>query len=258
MVLGSIRSCKHWHWAAYGKHPAVKDFFRIGQDLPLMESFSDWVEKGYKMLLSKRNVGHEHFSWCFWAKGSLKEVLICGLVRDSSDGLGRPYPLFIMGIGPLKGWEDHWDLLPFACEKTWNQIEYLSAQVFKDFRELEIEIQNIQPPYPDWSEFKTHRERSMEFEASSDHKTSSRDFKDLESQASNLSDKTDSIFYLDKKPFNSQFMLISYWHFLFKTHLNTIPNALFMGGTVEKAYMAFFKRPLMPADFNQLWSVSSP
>lgn len=258
MVLGSIRSCKHWHWAAYGKHPAVKDFFRIGQDLPLMESFSDWVEKGYKMLLSKRNVGHEHFSWCFWAKGSLKEVLICGLVRDSSDGLGRPYPLFIMGIGPLKGWEDHWDLLPFACEKTWNQIEYLSAQMFKDFRELEIEIQNIQPPYPEWSEFKTHRERFMEFEASSDHKTSFRDFKDLESQASNLSDKTDSIFYLDKKPFNSQFMLISYWHLLFKTHLNTIPNALFMGGTVEKAYMAFFKRPLMPDDFNQLWSVSSP
>jgi len=36
-----------------------------------------------------------------------------------------------------------------------------------------------------------------------------------------------------------------------------IPNAVFMGGTLEKAYLALFRRPLKATDFTQLWSVSS-
>jgi type VI secretion system protein VasJ len=221
-----------------------------------MKSFSDWVEKGYKMLLSKKDIGKEHFSWCFWAKGSRKEVLICGLVRDSSDSLGRPYPLFVVGIGPLKGWEDHWDLLPFACEKTWNQIEYLSAQMFNDISKFEVEIQNVRPPAPEWSEFKAKRENSLKFVISSDDNNLSQYIRDVKNRAVRLSKKIECFICLDDRPLLDKSILISYWYLHLKLHIKTIPNIIFMGGSLEKSYMALFKRPLAPADFVDLSSLS--
>jgi type VI secretion system protein VasJ len=221
-----------------------------------MKSFSDWVEKGYEMLLSKKDIGKEHFSWCFWAKGSSKEVLICGLVRDSSDSLGRPYPLFVVGIGPLKGWEDHWDLLPFACEKTWNQIEYLSAQMFNDISKFEVEIQNVRPPAPEWSEFKAKRENSLKFVISSDDNNLSQYIRDVKNRAVRLSKKIECFICLDDRPLLDKSILISYWYLHLKLHIKTIPNIIFMGGSLEKSYMALFKRPLAPADFVDLSSLS--
>ncbi len=123
-----------------------------------MKSFSDWVEKGYKKLAIKRNTSYELLSWRFWTKEFHKDVIVCGLIRDSSDSIGRPYPLLIMGEGPLKDWQDHLDLLPFACEKPWSQLEYISSQMFKDLKKLTAEIYNIQPPYPEWSEFNIKKE----------------------------------------------------------------------------------------------------
>ena len=42
-------------WAACGKHPAARDFFRVGQDFPLLKIFSGWVDDGYNMLAQKNN-----------------------------------------------------------------------------------------------------------------------------------------------------------------------------------------------------------
>ena len=254
-MLGSLKSEQCWHWAAYGKHPVSRDFFRFGSDFPLMKNFSDWVEKGYAMLASKNMVSHKTCSWRFWVKGSHKEVLVCGLLRDSSDRLGRPYPLLIVGTGTLKRWEDQWDLLPFACEKTWNQIEYLSAQTYNDFKKLEVEVHNIRSPYSEWSEFKTKRESTLGFVVNPED-TFSQDIRDFESQASRLSKKTECMICLDNKLFHNQTILINYWHFLLKAHIDTIPNAIFMGGTIEKAYLIFFRRPLTPSDFPKLWSIN--
>jgi len=256
-MLGSLKSEQCWHWAAYGKHPVSRDFFRFGSDFPLMKNFSDWVEKGYAMLNSENKASHNTCSWRFWAKGPYKEALLCGLVRDSNDKLGRPYPLLIMGMGTLNAWEDQWDLLPFACEKTWNQIEYLSAQMYNDFKKLEIEVHNIRSPYSEWSEFKTTRESTLEFVEKLDD-TSSQYLVDLENHASKLSKKTEYMICLDNKLFHNQTVLINYWLFLFKAHLNTIPNAIFMGGTIEKTYMVFFRRHLTPSDFPKLWSINFP
>jgi len=54
-------------------------------------------------------------------------ALVCGVVRDSVDRLGRPYPLLVLGTGSLREWESHWDLLPYACLPVWQRIEYLGA-----------------------------------------------------------------------------------------------------------------------------------
>jgi type VI secretion system protein VasJ len=244
-MLGPIGSTSRWRWAAYGKHPVANDFFKLGDDFSLGKGFSDWVGNGYRAVASKGDVRHGLCSWRFWAGGGQKGVLACGLLRDSSDRVGRPFPLLIIGMGSLKGWEDQWDLLPFACEATWNQIEYLSALVVNDFKKLEVEVNQIRPPQPEWPEFIRLRGDSEE------------DISDGYIQAKELSGQEESLIPLDQRPSEDQVKQISSWHSLFKAHGRTIPNAVFMGGTMEKAYIAAYRRPLIPADFVRLWSTSS-
>ena len=86
-------------------------------------------------------------------KGPRKGFLACGLLRDSSDSLGRPYPLLIIGSGSLQGWEERWDLLPLACERSWEQMESIATGTFLDFEHLQEEVRRIEPPRPQWSGF---------------------------------------------------------------------------------------------------------
>lgn len=240
-MLGLTKPNSLWNWAAYGKHTAAKDFFRIGQDFPLMRSFSGWVEEGYKNLAPEWRHNRIPNSWRFWAKGVVKETLVCGLLKDSSDNIGRHYPLLIMGTGLLKDWEGYWDILPFACEQTWNQIEYISGQNFSDLKKLEAEIHNIRPPFSGWPELKVKREESMRCECKSDHS----------------SFKSEDFVPLDHETCYDQSTLISHYHYLLMSDDKTIPNVTFMGGTFEKVFLAFFKRPLTTDDFIRLWTVSS-
>ncbi len=244
-MLGSVESANSWHWAAWGKHPVATDYFCLGLNSPLIKAFSDWIEKGYQTLGSKPRASSKVYSWRFWAKGPKKETLVCGVGRDSSDSLGRPYPLMIMGTGPLDGWEDHWDLLPFACEKTWSRIEYLSAKRFIDFKQLEEEVRIIKPPYPHWPEFVSQR---------GDLGMSSCNPRAIENKAESLTTEKDFLVPLDGGPSNDHLAVAGLWHFFLKAHARAVPNAVFMGGTPDDAYLAVFKRPLMPADFVQLWS----
>lgn len=256
-MLGSIESDRNWLWAAYGKHPVVKDFFRVGGSFPLAKGFSDWVENGHRILSSKKHGSPDLCSWRFWAKGAGKETLVCGLVRDSSDSVGRLYPLLVVGTGPLEGWEGNWDLLPLACERTWDQIEYLSTLVVNDYRKLEVEIQNIRPPYPEWSEFSIKRGTLRESISSFHTDSLSSELEALEREVSSISGKTEIFLSLTHRSFRDQLKLINLCHFLLKGYTKTVPNTIFMGGPLEKVYLAVFKRPLIPSDFVQLWCVSS-
>ena len=71
-MLGIGESDQNWRWAAFGKHPVARDFFRVGPDFPLIKGFSDWVENGYQILTSKK----KDFSWtmlmAFLGKGFSK------------------------------------------------------------------------------------------------------------------------------------------------------------------------------------------
>ncbi len=248
-----------WQWSAFGKHPVATDFFRLGKEAPLLKGFSDWVEKGYQALISRKNTHTPsgHSAWRFWARGSQKEHIACGVIRDSSDSVGRPYPLLIMGTGPLSGWEDHWDLLPFACDRSWGQIEYLSALVANDFKKLEAEVRHIRSPSSEWSDWSLKR-KEVESQWLHPHTDpSSSSLKEMEERASTAPGSTEFIVSLDPNPMNDQFAQVSFWHYLFKNQGRVAPNAIFMGGSLEKACLAMFRRPLVPADFVQLWSVSS-
>jgi type VI secretion system protein VasJ len=254
-MLGSLEYKNFWQWSACGKHPMIADYFYIGKNDPLMKAFSDWAEKGYQNKLLKDTARNNLFSWRFWAKGPQKDLFVCGLLRDSSDRLGRPYPFLVLGAGPLKTWEKNWDLLPLACEKTWNQIEKMFTSMVKDIKAFESEILKITPPYAQWPELDQERRRLWESVSDATNTEQLKNLRELEDIISYESEKPEIMASLDQGCFCEQYTLINLWHFYLKQHISAIPNAVFIGGTPEKAFLAVFKRPLLPDDFLRLWSI---
>jgi type VI secretion system protein VasJ len=245
-MLEGLRSERRWQWAAYGKHPAAKDYFKVGQEFPLLNSFSEWIENGYDKLAQKNNPAAMRCSWRFWTREARRENVVCGVLRDSSDSFGRPYPLLVMGTGPLKDWVNEWDLVPLACENPWGQIEYLSTRTFNDLKGLEHEVQSIRPPTAAWSELAKNRERFRGLPSS--------DLGRLNGQASTLLESSDCFISLDQGLSHDQPDLIGLCHFLVKSRIEIVPNVVFIGGTLEKTHCAFFRRPLASSDFTRLWS----
>ena len=245
----------NWQWAAYGKHPVAKDYFKVGQHGPLVKVFSEWVDVGYQRVAAKgENSLH---SWRFWAKGPKKDGLSCGVVRDSGDQLGRPYPLLIMGTGRLTNWEDQWDLIPLACERTWAQMEYLYTKTLEDLKQLEEAIQKIPPPSSEWEEFREARRNSWEGSPSSNPPSAPWEKWKGGELLSRFRAQTELFFPLDAGISIDPSAEIRYLHYLLKTGEKNIPQAVFMGGNLEKSLLAVFKRSVSAADFVQLWSVSS-
>jgi len=241
-----------WQWAASGKHPVAKDYFQVGSEGPMVKAFSGWVEKGYHAMSSKKPTSMQLCSWRFWAKGPSRDTIVCGLCRDSSDSVGRPYPFLVVGAGPLFGWEDEWDLLPAACEKTWNEMEYLSARRFSEFQDFEKEIQSIKPPYAEWSDLRSGRERAGPVPGNGAEGLS-RHGAGLENKVAALANEKDFLVSMNEtqtEDFSAQACLC---HSVLKFHNKEIPNVVFMGGDSQGTYLAVFKRALAPSDFVHLW-----
>jgi type VI secretion system protein VasJ len=255
-LLGLITSKKAWHWNACGKHPAVRDYFKMSSSTTLFEAFSNWIDKGYRMIASKGNPTLHQYSWRFWAKSPEKKGVACGVVRDSSDSLGRSYPFLIMGVGTLDGWEGHWNLLPLVFENTWSQIEYLSARSLRGFRQLEDEVRMLRSPHPNWSEL-----TCKESESPRDVRFSSKDMtpglalRDAENSIGALKEDDQVFFTLENDRGDDPLLLAGQWHSFYKARVSGAPNAVFMGGIPEEAHMAVFVRPLVPKDFVRLWSI---
>jgi type VI secretion system protein VasJ len=145
-----------------------------------------------------------------------------------------------MGTGLLNGWEDHWDLLPFACERTWNQIEYLAAFAVNDLKKFELEVQQIRPPHPGWPDFEMKRG----------------ELKEMESQIPFRPDQPEFLIDLKMNSNRDHLTQVCHYHSLIRSRIKTAPNAIFIGGTLERTWLSLFRRPLQSSDFVQLWSVS--
>jgi len=233
-----------WQWSAWGKHPAFKDYFQVGATNPLSSGVAEWMSNGFAQI--KIDQGN-FFSWRFWMRGLGKQGLACGLLRDSSDGLGRSYPILLMGIGFLPHWEKNWDLLPLAFEACWNQMESLTAKSFKTLKDFEEEIRQIPAPADSWEKMAQRREQKGE-----------KDWQTIEEQVRQNLAQDPFFITLDQTFAVDPIILISFYHYFWRKGGETIPNSIFMGGSLKKSYLAFYRRPLLPRDFSDLWSDSLP
>ncbi len=256
-MLGSVKSKNNgWTWTAWGKHPTARDYFRAGSNLPLTKAFSQWVENGYQLLGEERNRTNDFSSWQFWIKGSDKEILACGIEKDSSDSLGRSYPLLIMGTGLLNEWQDHWNLLPFALEKTWRRMEHLSVHRYASIKRLEDEISSISPPSSEWSAFASIIKELEENNPSICDDWKILDTPSFQNDSSGRAEQNAYFVPLTGRYPDHPMTEICFLLFLLKIRLESVPNAMFVGGLPEKSYLVVFARPLVSSDFVRLWSIS--
>jgi type VI secretion system protein VasJ len=253
-VLGSLGSSGHWHWAAHGKHKAAGDYFRLGGDLPVLQAFAAWVHQGYQAVTARGVPPAGYRSWRFWARGSAKGILVSGLVRDSSDSHGRPFPLLVVGSGPLSGWEKEWDLVPFACEGSWNQMERLGTRGFETAKELEAEIGRIRSPAADWPAFRAERNELGGHVAPSAGVAPGGVLEELRGRAAQLARQIEVHISLDEGTAPDPFTLASLWHSLLRETGGEAPHVVFIGGTQEGSFLFLFRRALTPSDFMQLWT----
>lgn len=242
---------KKWQWVICGKHPGLKDYFQLGPNLPMVAALADWIEKGYRGVAGAKTSPSSLLSWRFWAGGPDRETLLCGILRDSGDSAGRPYPLLVVGSGSLPDWGSRWDLVPHACEQSWSQMESLSARIFRNLKQLEDELLRVREPQPLWTEFARFAAAGPSSGQAPD--TSSSDH--IEDQAMRLARDSEILVALDEPPSLDPFTIIHRWHASLKKHHREPPKAVFMGGNASAGRLAFFRRPLTTQDFARLWSV---
>jgi type VI secretion system ImpM family protein len=227
-MYGTVKQTSAWVWGASGKHPVVKDYIRLGRETPLMNALSRWVEEGYQKLGGNT----PRHSWRFFARGMKSEELSCGLIRDSHDGAGRPFPLLIMGCGPFKGWERQWDHLPSSLEALWERLEFLCTKRVFDLDELKRDIDRLPAPIlPKEGRPITGSSHAISLEQAGRFAVLLGDAGDHPQE-------------------------IRQWLTSLKIHLKTVPEAIFIGGPLEQSFLAAFTRPLGAADFEWLWTMN--
>ena len=252
-MLGSVKHKAGWIWYAGGKHPAAKDFLKIGPRDRLLQAFADWVAGGFRQWSTQNNPKTAQNSWRFWTKAVRKQHLICGVSRDSCDSFGRSFPLVVVGSGHLKDWQAHWELLPLVLDKTWQQMEYLSTKRLLDFSHLEDEVRRLPFPTDNWSGLNLAGRQTADPD-SGDSATAETQLKNI---ISDRSDPRVGIIPLVNVSQNDPPGQLSLLHATLKKRSKQPPNAVFMGGIPEKSCLVLFKRPLRPEDFNTLWSSCS-
>jgi type VI secretion system protein VasJ len=150
----------------------------------------------------------------------------------------------IIGAGPLEGWDKKWDLLPFALDNVWGQADYLCTRMYGDSRVFEVEVSSLRPPVPEWPTYEQERDRF------------SMDWPEPDPSASQSLGQTEGLIEIeDQTQGHLTAVTLSLCHRAMKRRVDTPPNAVFMGGTLDRTYFAHFRRPLNTSDFMRLWTV---
>ncbi len=233
-----------WQWLIAGKHPAARDFFTLGRQTPMTEALASWLRRGAEQMAASRERLSASCSWRFWFQTSQRGIITCGLAKNSCDSVGRPFPLLLTGTGPLRGWEENWELLPFICEGLWGQMEQLTAGSYHTLKRLEEDLPTLRPPRPSWQEAKP---------ATATFADKERLRESIAGQFSSFETERAVFIPLADGSNVDLFETVSHLHILFKEMINQTPNTVFLGGPLEQPALALFKRPLNIHDFERLW-----
>jgi type VI secretion system ImpM family protein len=252
-MLGKLIGASSWNWTVFGKHPVAKDYFQINLISPMANAFAKWVDAGFQGL-SENSRRNTVCSWRFWAKGLKKGTTLCGLGKSSSDSIGRPYPMMIIGEGALDQWEKFWHLMLVGLGPTWQTLEYASTRRLRTLDQLVIDINHLETPCKQW-----RQARQLNYVELVD------DLPDWKNKKIILSDVREKVRLLEKDgrlliPLDGQgsedlSQLAVAWHLALKDCQSPVPSTVFMGGSPEKTFLALFCRPLLSEDFSVLWSV---
>jgi type VI secretion system protein VasJ len=227
-----------WQWMLYGKHPAALDYIRLGKSSVLGNSVYAWVEQGY-LRCGLAGKSQRDIRWRFWMRGAAPEELVCGVLLQSFDAIGRPYPLLLMGSGSFCGWNTFWEHLPMVCKDVWEAAETVSFQKTASLAELENKLSRLTLP----------------IEVQLDDTLPP--VVPLKTLSGDLA--ADFAAFSLEAPNGSQMVLAAAMRLSLELKKSVIeqPVAVFIGGG-STACMVVMRRPLKPLDFETLWNLNTP
>jgi len=243
-VLGTVNVAA-WRFAAVGKHPAARDFLRVGSPSPLVEGLAAWVDAGYAGIGEKRRPAAETCSFRFWARGAAPGAVACGVVRDSADRVGRPYPLLLAGTGPLPGWEGRWDLLPYACLPVWERMEHIASRRYDGAAAVETAVGELVPPRPDWDGYARRRDEEAAILAPPGP---------AGPRGAAEKGGGDGTVFVELSGTGAAAEAAALCRRRLLGGEAEPPGAVFLGGTPARVVLGIFRRPLAAADFVRLWT----
>jgi len=238
-----------WVWSAWGKHPLAKDYIQLGAATSLSKAFAGWMAKGYRRLSSQADDEGPACAWRFWAKGDRRHTLLCGTIQTSSDTIGRPFPLLLMGSGPVNGWQKHWPLIPPALDGTWRRLEHLSSYKGDDIRSFGEVLATLAAPRPSWRDLRKKYAPGLFSEHSPGLAAVPHGKDHLGRYAGQ------QVAWCRLQAHHGARLLTQSLEFHDLIHRGSEgpPSVVFMGGVPSAAYIAFFQRSLNSADFARLW-----
>ena len=241
-MLGSLAGRTRWRWSFWGKHPAVGDFIDHGLTTQIEKALAAWIENGYGRLAINQGEPCQLCAWRFWVQGDGNNRIACGTITSSSDRLGRPFPLLILGSGKLNEWKRHWTELPTTLERIWRSMEALTASRADNYEQLRQMLGDLKPPEANWSrEFKkNHGDDLPETDRLYVNNIASSDV---------TTDHDFQVLSLGDKPLEEAII----WHHSQRNRSENIPKALFMGGAADIPHLVVFYRTLTTLDFERLW-----
>ncbi len=228
-----------WKWFAWGKHPGVPDFICAGNQTPLFQRFTQWVDKGFQKVGTPLKSRSRHCSWRFWTMGAHDEV-VCGVVRNSCDSYGRSFPLLFLGSGELKNWTENCTLLPLAFESVWNRFEYVAAARYDSVGRLNEALQLIEPPVPSWQKYQQHLFKT----ANSYAQTMFEEQKSGKNRLLTTNCRSPELLPLDA----------GYCSMIKSDNNPNFPLAVFIGEIQSRLVIAVIENIVQPIDFAWLWS----
>ena len=244
-MLGIGSSKPNFELVAHGKHPAFDDYFSLNTDSPLAKALSAWVENGAK--LNGNNPKNKLIrSYRFWVRGIKKGEIVLGIIRDSSDRMGRFYPLLLLAKGIVKNWEEHWNYIFKRFDTIFRALEEVAASRYENFREFETKLIQIRSPEVSVTPGPVDKTRG---ESRLPDKMKDWFEKEGESGVLRLSMAT----LLNRIEASSGKPARSRWG-LFKKKPR-VPSVVFQGGLPENPELSIYARPLKTEDFFDLFNI---
>ncbi len=237
-MLGALIQPRDFSWAAFGKHPVATDYIRLAAGTGLMEAVGEWMSKGYDQFIRRSPGVREPHSFRFWLRGARKGTLLCGLGRDSSDRIGRPFPFFIMGEGGLKGWEPAWENLPQQLEPAWRRMEAIASGRYDDIPALAASLNQLSVA--------TDARRPRDAAPPEHAGLPAAYHEELNCTGGTLID----LGTLQDDPERA----VDRCLIVIKAWLHDVPTAVFIGGPPRRTWLAVMERALNTEDFIRLWS----
>jgi type VI secretion system protein VasJ len=124
-------------------------------------------------------------------------------------------------------------------------MEYVAAKRLADFSELERDFATFRRSVGDWRALSSDRQAAREV----DYSASGRN-------VAAAGRKETVMIPLSYTVGGDVYTLAGLWHLWLKENGDRPPHAVFIGGTVDKAALAVFRRALTPDDFAKLWTQS--